>query len=267
MPEGPEVRKYAMDLAKRVSGKTLREIRLLSGRYLSKPPGGLECLSDQLPIDIVGVGAHGKFLYWILKDEHSIWNTLGMSGRWSQDRGKHSRVQFVLNDGNIFFDDIRNFGTLKFVRGKFQLIEKLKSLGPDMLAEAVPDQKFVDCLRRKQGWEITKALMNQSVIAGVGNYIKADSLWLAKISPLRKVEDLSDAELAGLNRAIRQVMLESLSSGGATIKTYKNFDGSKGEYNQRFLVYNQKTDPDGNDVIKEQTADGRTTYWCPAVQY
>ncbi|HIL98405.1 MAG TPA: hypothetical protein EYG51_21225, partial [Pseudomonadales bacterium] len=117
MPEGPEVRKYAMDLAKRVSGRTLQEVRLLSGRYLSKPPGGLEGLRSDLPIDIVGTGAHGKFLYWILKDEHSIWNTLGMSGRWSPDQGKYSRVQFVLNDGNVFFDDIRNFGTLKFVRG------------------------------------------------------------------------------------------------------------------------------------------------------
>jgi len=267
MPEGPEVRKYAMDLAKRVSGRTLSGVHVLSGRYADKLPTGLEEIKAQLPIEVIGAGAHGKFLYWILKDEFSIWNTLGMSGRWSGQQEKHSRVKFILSDGEVFFDDIRNFGTLKFVRGKFRLLEKLKSLGPDMLAQDVSSEEFIRCMRKKQGWEITKALMDQSVVAGVGNYIKADSLWLARISPHRKIVDLDDKELDNLCRAIKQIMRESFNSGGATISSYRSFDGSKGEYSQKFLVYNQKTDPDGNEVIKEQTADNRATHWCPAIQH
>jgi len=62
------------------------------------------------------------------------------------------------------------------------------------------------------------------------------------------------------------VLRESFQNGGATLRTYKNFDGTVGQYSSRFAVYNQKTDPDGNEVIKEKTDDGRTTHWVPSVQ-
>ena len=135
-----------------------------------------------------------------------------------------------------------------------------------MLAQDVSDEAFIDRVRTRPEWQITNALMKQSIVAGVGNYIKAESLWLARISPHRQVKDISDIELSNLNRSIKQVMHESFASGGATIRTYENFDGTSGEYNRKFLVYNQKTDPDGNEVIKELTEDKRMTHWCPAVQ-
>ena len=266
MPEGPEVRRMVQSLAKRVSGKTLNAVEILGGRYKKKPPSGIEVFGARLPLKVVGAGCHGKFLYWILDDEYSIWCTLGMTGSWSEIITKHPRARFHLSDGELYFNDQRNFGTLKFVRGKFNLIEKLTSLGPDMLATDVNDETFIKQLRKKDGWTIAKALMDQAVIAGVGNYIKADSLWLAKISPHRMIDDISDIELSSLNRVIKLVMRESFESGGATIKSYKNFDGSPGEYSRRFLVYNQKMDPDGHEIIREQTADGRVTHWCPTIQ-
>ncbi len=266
MPEGPECRRYAMDLAERVSNRTLLQVEIVSGRYLKKAPTGIETFSSHLPMKIVGAGVHGKFIYWILSDELSIWSTLGMTGAWSSTETKHTRIKFVLNDGAVFYNDQRNFGTLKFIRGKFQLIEKLKSMGPDMLAEDVSDELFIEQIRKKPNWQITKALMEQSLVAGVGNYIKSDSLWLARISPLRKVEELSDSELSNLNRSIKHIMRESFKSGGATIQTYKSFNGETGDYTRRFLVYNQDQDPDGNNVVKETTEDKRSTYWAPEVQ-
>lgn len=266
MPEGPECKKYGEDLAKRVSGKTLVSIDVLSGRFVNKPPSGLSDLMKTLPISVVGAGVHGKFIFWILNDEYSIWSTLGMTGQWSSSETDHSRVRFNLSDGPVYFNDQRNFGTLKFVRGKFQLIEKLKSLGPDMLSSEVDNETFFTRIRKHPDWEITKTLMDQSIVAGVGNYIKADSLWLSRISPKRKVESLSNEELSRLNHAIQQIMRESYQSGGASIKTYRTFDGLEGEYSNRFLVYNQTHDPDGNVVIKETTEDNRTTHWVPDVQ-
>lgn len=265
-PEGPECRKFAEDLARRLSYRKLVSIEVMSGRYLKKPPSGLDGFMGRLPVDIVGVGVHGKFIYWILKDELSIWNTLGMTGNWSSEQKKHSRIKFNLDNGTIYYNDARNFGTMKFVRGKFQLIEKLKSFGPDMLAEDVSDEQFISCIRKKPEWAISKSIMEQSVIAGVGNYIKADSLWLARISPHRLVKDLHDHELAVLNSSIKRVVRESFASGGATINSYETFSGDIGEYSQKFLVYNQKVDPDGNSVIKEMTADKRTTHWVPEIQ-
>ena len=136
-----------------------------------------------------------------------------------------------------------------------------------MLSDTVDDQLFISRMRTKASkLTVAEAVMTQSVIAGVGNYIKADALWLAKISPHRIVGDLTDAELTKLNTSIQTVMKESYRSGGATIYSYKNFDNEKGEYNRRFLVYNQKTDPDGNPVKREQTKDKRTTHWVPLVQ-
>ena len=135
-----------------------------------------------------------------------------------------------------------------------------------MLAEKCSSDKFIEQIRLRSSKTIVEALMDQKIVAGVGNYIKADSLWLAKISPHRLVSDISDSDLSKLNDCIRDVMTTSFEMGGATIYSYKNFDGSIGEYGSKFLVYNKKVDPDGNLIIKETTRDKRTTHWSPDVQ-
>jgi DNA-formamidopyrimidine glycosylase len=266
MPEGPECRRYAEDLAKRVSGKVLIGIDMVGGRYTKKPPTGIDSFLSGLPVGVIGAGVHGKFIYWILKNDFFIWSTLGMTGQWSSEDDKHTRVRFNLDDGAVYYNDQRNFGTLKFVRGKFQMIEKLKSFGPDMLAGDIQDDVFIKQLRLHPKWEITKALMDQSVIAGVGNYVKSDSLWLAGLSPKRVVEDLSDLELSALNRSVKHIVRESYRSSGAKTGAYKNFAGQSDDHGYKFLVYNQNTDPDGNEVIREMTLDKRTTHWVPEVQ-
>ena len=249
-----------------MSGKTISEIEVMSGRYLKKPIDGIEHIQSGVPIKVIGAGCHGKFLYWILEGDLSIWNTLGLTGEWSNQKKKHSRVRIKIDEKDIYYNDTRNFGTLKVVKGKKPLIQKLQSLGPDLLAEECTSEKFIEQLRIKNSKTIVEALMDQSVVAGVGNYIKADSLWLAKISPHREVSSLSDSELSNLNKSIRKIMTTSFEMGGATIYTYKNFDGTTGEYGSRFLVYNRKVDPDGNLIIKETTKDKRTTHWSPDVQ-
>jgi len=266
IPEGPEVRRYALDLSKRLSGRSLASVSIKSGRYLKKPPSGFEEFSLLLPLSILGVGVHGKFMYILLEGQQSIWSTLGMSGQWSNKKSQHTRIELVLNDGSVFYNDIRNFGTLKFVKGKESLIEKLSSLGPDLLSEKCSDKTFIERIRTKNKKTIVQVLMDQSVVSGVGNYIKADSLWLSRISPHRKVSEITDEELSFLNKNIRDVMIKSFESGGATIRSYKNFDGENGEYGSKFIVYNKKVDLDGNEVVNEQTKDGRTTWWSPERQ-
>lgn len=266
IPEGPEVRRYALDLSKAVTGRVLESVEVLSGRYVKKSPEGLGEISSNFPLNVLGTGVHGKFMYWLFEGSWSAWSTLGMTGAWSDKPTKHARIKFNLSDREIYYNDIRNFGTLKFVQGPEPLIKKLKSLGPDLLSEECPPGLFIECLRRHSNKLIVQALMDQSIVAGVGNYIKSDSLWLAGISPHRRVSELSDRELFVLNKSIREVMITSFESGGATIKSYKNFDGSSGDYGSRFLVYNRKVDLLGNEVVKEKTKDGRSTYWSPEKQ-
>ena len=215
----------------------------------------------------MGAGCHGKFIFALCKDETFIWSTLGMTGYWNGVGGKYERIKLKLSDGSaVYFNDMRNFGTIKFVKGKHEMVKKLKSLGPDMLSEDVSTQKFKTALLARPKWTLAKALMKQSLVCGVGNYIKADSLWLAKLSPHRTVESLSDVEFADLNEAIKKVCRTSYSEGGATIQAYASFDGKLGNYTQKMLVYGQKTDPNGLTVVKEKTNDGRTTHWVPEVQ-
>ena len=263
MPEGPECRRIALQLSEEVSSKKLIDITVESGRYTKKPLEGMSDVLSQAPLTIHGAGVHGKFIFFLLDGQWSLWNTLGMTGGWSRTPTKHTRVILHLADGPVCFNDMRNFGTLKFVKGKQPIVDKLNSLGPDLLAEECDDEVFAQCIRRKSNKTIVEALMDQSVVSGVGNYVKAEALYLARISPHRKVSTLDDREMKNLNTAVRSVLISSFESGGATLKSYRDFYGEVGDASQRFAVYSQKFDPLGRPVLKEQTKDGRTTHWVP----
>lgn len=267
MPEGPEVKRIAESLAENISGLYLHSYEILSGRYKKKgDPSGFSILASLLPLRIVGAGCHGKFIFIILEDNSSIWCTLGMTGSWKRDLDNHSRIKFSTSGQDFYFSDIRNFGTLKFTQHKQDLISKLESLGPDMLSEDVDCDNFSKRIKAKKGKTIVEALMDQSVVAGVGNYLKSESLYYAKISPHRTCDSLSDEDLGRLNKVIKKVIRVSYLSGGATINSYSDFNGKIGEYSRRFAVYNQESDPEGRDVLKEKTKDKRSTFWVPDFQ-
>ena len=98
------------------------------------------------------------------------------------------------------------------------------------------------------------------------NYLKAEILYAAHVSPHRTCASLTDKELTRICKYTNEIMYTSYKSGGATILTYKDENGNPGTFSRRFMVYNQKTDPAGNPVIRETTKDKRTTHWVPKVQ-
>jgi len=266
MPEGPECRTVADGLNSFLSGKTVTGVRVLSGRYARHGDlSGLSEFSASLPIKVVGASCHGKFIYVHFDNGWNLWCTLGMTGSWRSIETTHARFAIDTDTGSIFFTDMRNFGTLSFVNGNGLLLAKIKSLGPDMLMNNLPDDEFIRIIRSDRR-TITEALMDQSVISGVGNYLKAECLYIAQISPHRMCNSLSDQELSGLNSAIKSTIRLSYRTGGATIRNYAGVNGQVGQYSSRFAVYSQKTDPAGNPVVKEKTADGRMTHWVPNVQ-
>jgi len=268
LPEGPEVKIVSEALARQLMGKRITHINYLGGRYSKHgPPEGHVEISSELPQSVSVTSCKGKFIYLTLENNWVIWNTLGMTGGWSRTAQKHSRVEFVLSDGtSVFFNDPRNFGTLKYVHGLDALQKKLDALGPDMLAEDVSDELFIARMRKKNSKVITENLMDQKVIAGVGNYLKSESLYFAGISPIRYVNDISNEELIKLNQTIKAVIRKSYQTGGATIYTFKGFEGEEGQYSRRFAVYNQDKDPKGNNVKSFTSPEGRTTFWVPEEQ-
>ena len=274
MPEGPEVKRIVDRLQEELVGQPLISVTIIGGRYKKHgAPQGYTEFVERLPAKIVDVQCKGKFIYWTMDNGFIIFHTLGMSGTWRiQNKSpKHGRLSFERDDGKlIHYKDYRRFGTFKVLNpeiSKQELSKKLeKALGPDILNEEVSFDLWAERFRKVNHYNVTKAMMHQKVVAGIGNYIKAEALYIAKISPHRFVHELNDEELKRLYDASLWVIKASYDARGATIRDYELPDGTKGDYKFRFKVYSQRKDPLGYRVIKEATADGRTTHWVAEVQ-
>ena len=257
MPEGAECRIISERLSHLVGQRKLLSIAPVSGRYLKKDiPGILNFESAR----VVGVGVRGKLIFWILRGEQFILSTLGMTGNWGDDPDeKYVRVCFEFDEGpSVYFSDMRNFGTLKILHSKRTFIDKLNSVGPDLLNEDVDLDSFTAALDAHPHWSIARSLMDQSVVAGVGNYVKSESLYRAGLSPHRLVGSLSGEEMSKIHLATRDVLRLAYET--------KNDLDTPDTARLEILVYGKKHDPDGRPVLKEKTQDGRTTHWVPEVQ-
>ena len=276
MPEGPEVKKTVDGLREAIENREVYSLIPISGRYSRKDFPGFRDFCDHYPRLVTGVGCKGKFIYFLFANGSSLWNTLGMTGYWSQSERKHSRIRLFIKEdgqedsrgGSLFYNDMRNFGTFKYVKTHEELEKKLSSLGPDVLSDPPNFREFKDCLLGGKRGEKTIAenIMNQSVLSGIGNYLKAEILYDCKISPHRTCGELSDAELRRILESSVRISRLSYELGGATIRNYRNTSGEKGVYTRRFAVYNQECDPFGNEVVREVTKDKRTTHWVPELQ-
>jgi formamidopyrimidine-DNA glycosylase len=268
MPEGPEVKRNVDYLNSVLQGTRILNVQINSGRYVKHGPfKGYDVINDDMLV-VDEVCCKGKFIYFKFNSGASLWSTLGMSGMWQRKKSKHTRVTLTNHKGqDVYFNDVRNFGTLKYVQTSQELEKKLKTLGPDVLSEpAVGPGLFRQRFLNTSNKTITENLMNQSVISGVGNYLKAEILYACQISPHRLCKDITAEEYGRLYEACFWLPRLSYKMGGATLATYRDADGKSGEFSRRFAVYNQKTDPEGRTVIKENTKDKRTTHWVPEVQ-
>jgi DNA-formamidopyrimidine glycosylase len=269
MPEGPEVRIMAEGLSQRILGKSIVKIGTVGGKWLKKPINGLEHLSQiisQGNSKVEWVKVKGKAIYAKIGELY-MWNTLGMSGGWRDQEGKHSHFSIILEDGSsVFFHDIRRFGNISFHKDLSEISKKIDSIGPDLLNDVVLFEKFKERLARKNKTNICKVLMDQKVLGGIGNYIKSEALYRAGISPLLNISDIPEVKLKKLWFWCVRIMQTSYKQGGATFLTYSDMNGDSGKFVFSFLVYRKETDPEGHKVIHEVTPDGRMTHWVPQLQ-
>lgn len=267
MPEGPEVKIIQTQLSEHFQNQNLEDVSILSGRYSkNKKPVKFDEFKENLPLKCINVSCKGKFLYFEFENGWFMWNTLGMTGGWTQQQKNHLRAQFKFNNQNWFFNDIRNFGTITF-SNKIELMEKLNSIGPDIMTSVGFEnfKEFLLCTKNKNK-TIVEFLMNQKNISGVGNYIKSESLYKSKLSPYRTCSSLNDNEIQKLLISIKEIMFSSLKANGATFKNYTNTEDKKGEFAFQFEIYGKTVDKHGNAIIAETTKDKRTTFWVPEIQ-
>lgn len=267
MPEGPEVKTITDELEKLLNNKILVSMEILGGRYKNKTPENFELFQQSLPLKINKVNCKGKFIWFQLDDNWSIWNTLGMSGGWKTEPIKHSDVKISVDDLDLWFTDQRHFGTFKFCNNPIELQKKLQSIGPDLLSDDTYTlDQFISKIKKYKQHALPKILMEQTIFSGIGNYLKAEVLYASKISPLRKIEDISDLELETLFQNIKKIIKSSYLAKGATIRNYSDLSNNSGGYSFEFKVYNRVTDDFGNHVVKTQTNDKRTTHWVTEIQ-
>ena len=269
MPEGPELKVTRDNLDIILKDKQISKFEILSGRYFpeERNPENYNEFQNLLPLKIKEINVKGKLLYFIFENNWVLLNTMGMSGRWTKKCQKHCHLEMTYGgEMQIWFCDPRRFGTIKILKDLNSLDKKLNTLGPDMLGDDITFDKFLNIMRKHNKKNITKVLMDQSIISGCGNYIKSESLYRSCISPHNLLENLNDTKIEKLYEEMRKVMKESYESQGATISTYYDIDEKKGKYKFRFLVYGRDCDDHNNKVIRETTKDGRTSHWVSCIQ-
>jgi len=198
--------------------------------------------------------------------------------QWIENDLNHLNVEFITNYKNIsfYFYDQLSFGTLKAVdcntNGETILEKKLKELGPDLLDDKTTFELFKKQIRKKvnENKAIGNVIVNQKIISGVGNYLRADALWMAKLSPFRKVQDSSDDELKLLYEAIVGLIWGDYNYKFAIKQKYIEPSLKlPHHYNRDFFIYNHTKDIYGNIVKKEQLYEGsqkRFIYWVKTIQ-
>ena len=209
--------------------------------------------------------------------------------QWFKRALNHLNVEFITDYKNIsfYFYDQLSFGTLKSVESNDNKIDnktnpelinspilekKLKDLGPDLLDETTTFEIFKTQLRKKvnDAKAIGNVIVNQKIVSGVGNYLRADGLWMAKISPFRKVKDINDNELELLYKSLVGLIWGDYDYKNGVKKGYINKSLKlPNDYKRDFFIYRQEKDIYDNLVKKEELYEGsqkRFIYWVPKYQ-
>lgn len=307
MPEGPEILITSQYLTSKIRGKYITNAKILSGRYTHQTLKGFDLLKGDLKIS--KIDSKGKFMWITLKDNNNdyiyILNTFGMAGEWSFKKNDNSRVKFKLKNKKtdkehiLYFNDVRNFGSLTITKNKNDLKKKIDSLGIDLIKSELSLNEMVNHItsfidkkkknKRKSNNNIVNILMSQEVNkgigCGIGNYLCAEILYDAGISPHRDIIDLNNTEIKNLAESIRKIMKEAyVNNATKYLEKLEKFMSNhydkikKGNFpdyysdiaiqNKKFVfkVYGKTKDPEGNNVKGENIYSDRTTWWVPSKQ-
>ncbi len=249
MPELPEVTWMVDKINKKFKGCLLKRIKVVSGRYMNREIKDIDIFKRAI---IDKIENKGKFIYLVLHNGVTIWITLGLSGILTEHKDEYTRIKFTTDCGYFYLNDMRNFGTISFNSVK-SLEKKLKRLGPDPLHEKFPFKKFKErYTKQKQNQKIGDVLLKQDFVSGIGNYLRAEILYRARVSPHCKLRDISESYLKKIHALIYSVVKES----------YK-YQTKHGLHTYNFNVYRKRFDPKGKPVIGEPFKNNRTMWWVP----
>lgn len=272
MPELPEVETVRRGLVSLVQGKTIAKVDVYWPRIIEFPE--VEIFQQQLVGETLEtVDRRGKYLIFQFTHYEMV-SHLRMEGKYEYfdqpiPLDKHSHVRFIFSDGTeLVYNDVRKFGRMALLKkGTAKEYKGLMQLGPEPTDADFDLAEFRKQLK-KPSTMIKPLLLNQKIVAGLGNIYIDEVLWLAKIHPEQPANTLSAQAIHRLHDAIIEVIGKAKEAGGTTIRTYLNALGEAGHFQQELNVYGQTGKPCprcGTPIIKIKVAQ-RGTHLCPHCQ-
>ncbi len=276
MPELPEVETTARALRKKILGREIKSAvatapQLFDDKKLFRNIGKL-LRGDRFS----AIDRHGKYLLFRLRSGRTMVAHLKMTGHFLIGTigysivpiEKHIRFYIDFMDGTkLLFSDIRKFGRIWLIpQEKLSEFFENRKLAHDALAKEASEAYLHAQLTRNRA--VKTLLLDQSVIAGIGNIYADELLWLAKVHPLRKGVSLSENEAAKIYQAMRDILNRGIKAGGTSIRDYRHPDGSSGSFQKERAVY-QRTGspcPRCKTPIKRIVIAQRGTHYCPRCQ-
>lgn len=300
MPELPEVETTIGDLQKKVLNRTFLDVWTDFKKIIKKPKDFEQFKKEIKGKKIEKIWRRGKNIIFTLSSNKNLlihqkltghlllgrWTpahplssckqvTLGKSQWKSEISGPLAddpmnsflHLIFWLDNGQMLaLSDLRKFAKVKLLN-KNELKEELSHLGPEPLEKDFTFEKFKECLTNKKG-KIKQILMEQSVIAGIGNIYSDEILWQAKIHPLRETSKLSNSELNRIYQAMQDILPKAIAVGGESISDFRRISGEKGGFDFLRKVYRREGEKCQNcgTIIKRIKLSGRSVHFCPGCQ-
>lgn len=286
MPELPEVETIRIGLAKLLPNRVIRDV--WHDWQKSFPNAPADVARFLVGAQVTKVSRRAKVLIIELSSGYSLVIHLKMTGQLvfvgpehfggghptdslvGKLPDKSTRVIIDFNDGaKFFFNDQRKFGWMRLLpSAEVPEIDFFKSIGPEPLEDNFTVDRFIARLMTRPSSIIKAVLLDQTILAGVGNIYADESLWAAKIHPSTRVSDIPKTKLVGLYNDLRAILRQSINSGGSTDRNYVNAEGKKGNYLSFAQVFRREGQPCSRcgAIIEKIRVAGRGTHICPKEQ-
>lgn len=273
MPELPEVENVRRSLIQLVVGKTIHSVSVYWPKII-KHPSEYEQFQDALKGQTIkDVNRKGKFLIFLL-DDYALVSHLRMEGNYSlhpeaSEKDKHTHIVFHFTDDTaLHYRDVRKFGTMHlFAKGTEEHVLPLSKLGPEPFSPLFTNEYLQEKLL-KTNRLIKAVLLDQMVVAGLGNIYVDEVLYRAKIHPGRRANTLTDDEIDRIRDQAIATLNESVEAGGSSVNSYMDSHGLTGSYQDKLLVYGRKNEACKHcgTLLEKIKLAGRGTHFCPQCQ-
>jgi formamidopyrimidine-DNA glycosylase len=267
VPELPEVETIRAQLAPRLEGRALARVEILDPR-LTRPYDLFE-VAEELEGDVVvAVERRGKYLLLRMASGLALLVHLRMTGSFGFAPVTHERAVVLLDDGSrLAYRDVRRFGTWLVLDGAELEPYLATKNGPEPLGRRFTPAWLEAQLSRRKA-PLKAVLLDQRVVAGLGNIYADEALWRARLGPLRPANALSHDEVVRLTRAIRAALRTGIRRQGSTLTDYRTPEGASGSMQEEFRVYGRDGQPCPRCrvSIAKTRVGGRGTWYCPRCQ-